>query len=389
MSQTTITQFYQGVAGHALGAGGKNVAVMVLAQYITQTLVGLATPYWVPRFSHRTRIWTMAVLFVLNISVFAVMYGQSVALHEDEHSLLHFPRICILLCVVTNAVAGIVTEITCMQYTALYDGRTTNGFSTGSGIGGLLGASWAMASEPWPTISILSLLVFPVIIVVAFFYILPHHQRRASSRGSATKIDFVDEPVLKEETQNAFDSSKETPLSMTKMILITFWVYSLPLLITYSGFELIRSGFVKATWPKFKTSKDPGFYLKFNWAFRVTSAIGKSSTNFYATSKYWIFPLIVFAVGAVFGCVYAMGLAGVVELFLRDDFYGRIIVLTVLTLPLGFAYGSTSSNVYYALNMDVEDEGLREFVLGNMRQVNTYGQILGNVVAYILHEFVG
>ena len=69
--------------------------------------------------------------------------------------------------------------------------------------------------------------------------------------------------------------------------------------------------------------------------------------------------------------------------FIKMNIWGNLIIYVGLTIPLGFAYGSTSSNVYYAMREDVEDVKLREFALGNVRQVCAYGQILGNLVSMI------
>ena len=84
-----------------------------------------------------------------------------------------------------NAIATVVTEITLLQYLAFYNKVCANGFSTGSGIGGIMGASWALImieyGLDYPRLCILSCLLFPLIIIVAFMILPSPALRRATS----------------------------------------------------------------------------------------------------------------------------------------------------------------------------------------------------------------
>ena len=57
------------------------------------------------------------------------------------------------------------------------------------------------------------------------------------------------------------------------------------------------------------------------------------------------------------------------------------VMMYVLAVPHGFAYGACSSNVYNNLRQRIANEQLREFALGNVRQAVAYGQIIGTLLA--------
>ena len=107
------------------------------------------------------------------------------------------------------------------------------------------------------------------------------------------------------------------------------------------------------------------------------------STNAWSTKKYWIFSVIILCIGVFMMILHLMPTNVHFKTFMTTETIGQLIVLILLTLPLGLSYGRTSSNVYYAIRQDVADVKLREFALGNVRKVNTYGQILGTVVSML------
>ena len=90
----------------------------------------------------------------------------------------------------------------------------------------------------------------------------------------------------------------------------------------------------------------------------------------------------------MFGCFFAFlyGMPGLEFVkFLTKDSSGQILIFALVTVPLGLAYGSSSSNIYYAIRENVVDPKEREFALGNVRQVTTYGQMFAQIAAYLLN----
>ena len=282
-----------------------------------------------------------------------------------------------------NGVATVVTEITLLQYLAFYNKVCANGFSTGSGIGGIIGATWALLMVSYgtqhPIISILTCLIFPTVLIIAFMILPSPVIRRATTLEDLQKINSAENA----EDDVEFDGETISFCRFLKYIFMDFWIYSLPLFGSYFGYELISSGFVPNIWPRKKNPKFKNFYTKFNWCFRLANTFGKMSTNLWSTKKYWIFPGIIWCVAVFMMILYFIPTGVGFKEFLRGNVCGDVIVLIILTLPLGFCYGSTSSNVYYAIRQDVDDIKLREFGLGNVRQVSTYGQLLGTVVSLL------
>eukprot|EP01083_Nonionella_stella_P292934 996307_1 len=361
---TAAVQFYQGIAKNALSV--RSVPAIIFSQYAMQMFCNLTTPYWTSWLSHKTRIRISTFLFIFNFPL------QSLVFQSNDHITLG--------CVMLNGMAAVITEITLLQYGSFYHKSCINAISTGSGIGGLIGASWALTiTEKWltPKVSILACLVCPATVVVTFFFILPAPPVTSTPKKVLEiEIEGCKPTRVSNARNNTFDGSEMNICTLMKFIFVDFWVYSIPLFGVYFGFEVTRSIFVSNVFSGV-------FYGRFNWVFRFASSFGKMSTNLCIIKKYCVYPIIVGGVAMVMSSFYFVPVMGQFVTFFQDQHIGQMLMFLMIAIPLGFAYGGTSANIYYAIRENVEDIKLREFALGNVRQAVTWGQILGNVLALI------
>lgn len=407
ISGRATENFYEGIAGTSLGCHKSNVGIIMLICYITQTLCGITCPYWSSRFSFRTRIFVVSMLLILSIVGLAIWYGPSIALKDcaiPNHRFLHISRIGILCCVSMQAAASMVSEITLLQYLAFYHESCTNAVTTGTGLGSLIGATWALTishfRDPW--MSIICCLVFPIILMTTFFCILPPRKRKSDqtvtpiltpvqqlTEVSAVDLDHDLTGVTAENAQKTevLDTSKMGALTSMSTILTTFYKYSIPAICVEMIYEFTRSGFVQGIWPQDASN----FYSKNLWVYQLAASVGKASTNFMPTTKYRKMLFNVLTVGAVLGGIYFSetfcSYSGFAD-FVRSDMYGHWMVVIGLTIPMGFAYGAIIANTYFSIRHNIENEELRAFVLGNIAPMFVYGQIIGTVCALVLHHVV-
>lgn len=397
MSAVSIAavQFYQGIADKVLGNIKKSVPIVLVTQYAVQVIVNITTPYWTTWMSHKTRIILASCLYGYAFILATFMHNQL----PTEETLWHFAPIIMLLCIALNGIATVMTEITLLQYVGFYHKSCTNAISSGLGIGALIGASWALTFDKFSAswISIICCLVIPIILVMTFIYILPAPRQQTEETvdivvdtaddlkivDSVTKTSVTSDILDLEESGTGFDGSQIGIFGMIKMIFVRFAKYSLPLFASYFGFELIRSGLISQIWPK-DAAFGKSFYQYFNWVFRAASGLGKMTTNWFSTNKYWIFPSIILVIGVEFIVMLALQPKDSTDLsYWPRTFQGQCWLIGLLVPPLGLAYGSTSASIYYAIREDVTDLREREFALGNVRQVTTYGQILAQIVAML------
>ena len=58
-------------------------------------------------------------------------------------------------------------------------------------------------------------------------------------------------------------------------------------------------------------------------------------------------------------------------------------MMWIMALPLGWTYGATSSNIYFAIRNDCPQR-LKEFALSNVAFASTAGQVVGNIAAIFI-----
>ena len=300
-----------------------------------------------------------------------------------------------MISVAINAIASTITEITLLQHLALYPRSCTNSFTTGTGSGALIGASWALTIQIFavPYLSIICCLVFPVGLIITFFCILPNPDHgiptldlldaktEESAHDSAVQIEYgqnvdIERNLNDEHTENigAFKSLKR--------MLVDYYKYSIPALSIEIMWEIVRGGFIVAIWPA-KGNID--FYGKFIWIFQFASALGKFSSNFFATTRYRKWLIVMLCVGIVFGAIHWDLMSSDWIPFLRETFWGHVLVLGGMTVPFGFGYGAVTSNGYYAIRTEIQNENERAFVMGGVASTFIYGQILGTLAALLFH----
>lgn len=298
-----------------------------------------------------------------------------------------------MICVAMNQTAAFATDITVLQHLMYFHGSCTNAFSTGSGIGNLLGASWALTMSyklfPAPWMSMICCLVFPVVLMTTFFCILPEANRptldlldslNSMDAEKARTSTLVVESVQIEDDENF---SNIGALEGLKRILMDYYKYSVPVMSIEIMWEICRGGFIQAIWPPKQGLV--GFHGKFLWVFQLACAVGKASSNFCATTKYRKFLIIMFDVGIIFGVIHYGLMPSDWITFLRETFWGHAIVLCGLTAPLGIVYGTVIANTYYAIRTEIQNENERSFVMGGVQATFIYGQIIGATVALLLH----
>ncbi len=382
LTQRSMSAFYQGIADKALGHHGSNVGIIMLCQFISQCLTGALVPHWSALISHNTRISMVSMLFVANIVGLAIFYGQSADIEAE--GLLFVPRMVILCCVVVNSVSVMVTEITLLQYLAFYPSDCAKGLSLGNGFGALVGATWALTirkfDAPWKSIAVC--LMMPTILFTTFFRILP--PRSFTKQMLATKLNQSNPKSKTNSVQKsiAHSVSRLGVIGTAKTITVQFARHSLPLLTLDFMFEIIRSGFLVAIWTP---SPKHNFFGTFLCVFHLANASGSVFVTFFPTRYYRRFLFIELLVGAALGAVYYLPPHCALTVFLRDTATGHYMVLSGFGVPLGLTYGLVIASTYYAIRRDIRDETLGAFVLGNMRQMFTYGQIGGALIALALH----
>lgn len=340
--------FYQGIADKAIGQSNNSITIILFSQYAIELLINFTTTYWTKWLSYSQRIALCSLLFMIGFIISAVLYDTSSQLQAD--TILHGARLSIIGCVMLNAMAALICEISLMQYVAFYDQRCINAVSTGGGLGAVIGAALAFSIEIDAIPKLVSFglcILLPINLFIFYFYFLPYPILLITEKRKSV--------ISKLELEMDEDAAMEmSAFAAFKRIIIKYWQYSLPLMSAYFLFEFTRCAFIKRIWSS-NGQNTNRFYKIFNLFFRCGSFAGKSSTNFIQTTKYWIFPMIILMISVFVATVYVLqrmdGLKQSVFIeFMVKNVYGHWAVFILVALPLGIAYGSTCMFFIYVCN---------------------------------------
>ena len=204
---------------------------------------------------------------------------------------------------------------------------------------------------------------------------------RRSKSTSPALIAFQDEKQLvSENTDKEEQDEKYGFVRVLKLIYCELLKFSLPLFLSYLCFEFTRSGLISRIWNGQKNAKHKVIYTEFVLAFRMGNLIGRSSTNVVVIEALDILPALIAYNMVIFGTIYWSHLFG----YFVYNKVGHWLVYLFMAIPIGISYGSVSSNVVNGIRSNISDKRTREMALGNIKQVQSYGQICGILSTYFL-----
>lgn len=166
-------------------------------------------------------------------------------------------------------------------------------------------------------------------------------------------------------------------LQALKIMFVQFTKYTLPLFGSYFLWEFGRNAIITHSYGTDSLKK---VFREFAVYHRWGSFIGKSSTNLWHTKRLYLFPLLI-AVPLVWMTIVLFGrhYVGFLMDFVED---GKWILFLGIGIPIGFLYGSTSANVFYAIRENVKPETKRAFLLSNIKQGQSFGQLSAALLAF-------
>ena len=358
--------FYQGIANLTLGTSPASEATANNCQFVTQLIMALSASFWSNKLSYGTRIIISMILYSISFIVTALMFSNIKQNKIPETCFLEcWQRIVMGVSIALAAVAYSITTITVNQYVSFYDKSCVKGLISAEGIGAIVGLVFIRLEFIFGRFyTCIGLMVFPVIIGVSFFIIL-------------TTSDNVQ--TMSTKIKNSYEKSILIELYS---IFVSFGQYSLPVFWIKLGYQLANNVVFG------KIAKGQRYlFNNTHIAFRFGSLLGKLSVNLFYIQRYDILCDIGYIFIGIYIEMYIFGNEYILVDFISHDNYGHLISWILLTIPFGFCFGGVSSNVYCNIRNKIEHENTREWLLGCMRYVVIYGQLIGVTLSYLFIIF--
>eukprot|EP01084_Bolivina_argentea_P297936 513355_1 len=405
----SLQSFINVIANKALGAG-KYAPLIFLFLYIPQVTLRIFADYWTKSISYHKRILLTASMDTVGLILLFTFMDHSSSIEDD--SLIHLPRLMVLLSVLIIGGASSVGEVTGFGYTTFYHPSCINFISAGNGFGAFLGATIALVQNFFYIDNhhiVAGCFIIPLGLCTAYFIGLTHGHTRSGSISVVQEEEEEEEERseaaemsnLADGIENDVELFKENmkkgkvdvrhhkigALKTIKLLAVDLVAYTLPLVSVYFLYNILLGGFIA---PSFDVLNDEGHtigkykqvYQYFVISLRLGVFLGKSS-GFLQVRHLFIFPG-AFLCAAVFG-----GLIAYAPLFMQWFILTQEghWVLWGVALPLGWFYGASSANILYILRKECPI-GLKEFALSNTTLAGAVGQLTGNLVGMGLSQTV-
>lgn len=327
-------------------------AVVLLADVLPSFLIKLAAPFFVHKLPYNRRIHILVVLSVIGM--------LSVAL---------LPPLWLKICgIVLASFSSGLGEVTFLQLTHFFDSTALQGWSSGTGGAGLVGAGLFMLLTTVLSASVKTTLtlfgLFPLAFLVVYYYVLPPTD--VSPGASATDYDRVLDSESGHHQQTGFDRSKLPTIERLKPLVIP---YMLPLFLVYFSEYTINQGvsptllFPLEELP-FRQYRD--VYVTYGTLYQLGVFISRSSASFVRIRRIMVPSVLQFFNLAI--CI-AQAMRPVIP---------NVWLMFLLIFYEGLLGGAAYVNTFMLVSEQSVD---REFALGSVGMSDSGGIVLAGLVS--------